>query len=229
HDAAGGGGHRCGAHRVARTGARAQAQQAPRVEQDPGRQRQQQPGRGRPRADERGRMGRARMRQRSGGDPGYRPRKAGALPRTGSAPSTRALRARARTLRGFPRGATMVFWLKVLHISAMVLWFTGLCFLPRLLVARHRGERDAAAGYFGIVANRVFFRIASPAALVAVASGMGLVATGPSGAWLVMKLVLVAAVVMLHLYMGVVLYELGQGRDRHGPAFYRIAGWTPVA
>lgn len=122
----------------------------------------------------------------------------------------------------------MYFWLKMLHVSAMVLWFAGLFFLPRLMVAHHRGERDAASGYFTVVANRIFFRVASPAALVAVATGMTLIAYGPTGAWLVMKLVLVAAVVMLHLYAGLMLYQLGQGRDRHGVAFYRILGWAPL-
>lgn len=122
----------------------------------------------------------------------------------------------------------MYFWLKILHVSAMVLWFAGLFFLPRLFVARHRGERDAAAGYFNGTANSLYFRMATPAALVAVASGMALIGFGPSGAWLVMKLVVVTAAVFLHLYMGVVLYELGQGRDRHGPWFYGLLGWTPL-
>ena len=122
----------------------------------------------------------------------------------------------------------MYFWLKILHVSAMVLWFAGLFFLPRLFVARHRGERDAAAGYFNATANTLYFRMATPAALVAVATGMALIAFGPGGAWLVMKLVIVAGAVFLHLYMGVVLYELGQGRDRHGPLFYRVLGWAPL-
>lgn len=122
----------------------------------------------------------------------------------------------------------MYFWLKILHVSAMVLWFAGLFFLPRLFVARHRGERDAAAGYFNATANTLYFRMATPAALVAVATGMALIAFGPRGAWLVMKLVIVAGAVFLHLYMGVVLYELGQGRDRHGPLFYRALGWAPL-
>jgi putative membrane protein len=120
------------------------------------------------------------------------------------------------------------FWLKILHVSAMVLWFAGLFFLPRLFVARHRGDRDGAASYFNIAANTVFFRLATPAALVAVATGMVLIAYGPTGAWLVMKLAVVAGAVLLHLYLGMVLYELGQGRERHGTAVYRILGWTPL-
>lgn len=122
----------------------------------------------------------------------------------------------------------MYFWLKILHVSAMVLWFAGLFFLPRLFVARHRGERDAAAGYFNATANTLYFRMATPAALVAVATGMALIAFGPSGAWLVLKLVVVAGAVLLHLYLGLVLYELGQQRDRHGPWTYRVLGWAPL-
>lgn len=122
----------------------------------------------------------------------------------------------------------MYFWLKILHVSAMVLWFAGLFFLPRLFVARHRGERDAAAAYFNATANTLYFRMATPAALVAVASGTALIAYGPGGAWLVMKLVIVAGAVCVHLYMGMVLYELGQGRDRHGAWFYRLLGWAPL-
>ncbi|MEN1929632.1 CopD family protein [Luteimonas sp. MJ250] len=122
----------------------------------------------------------------------------------------------------------MYFWLKILHVSAMVLWFAGLFFLPRLFVARRRGQRDGAAAYFNVAANTVFFRLATPAALVAVLSGMVLIAFGPSGAWLVMKLVLVTGAVLLHLYMGMVLYELGQGRERHGVGFYRVLGWAPL-
>jgi putative membrane protein len=119
------------------------------------------------------------------------------------------------------------FWLKVLHISAMVLWFAGLSFLPRLFVARHRNARDGRGTYFNKVAKALFFHIATPAAVVSITLGMVLIAYGPTGAWLVMKLVVVTVAVLLHLYMGVMLYELGQGRDRHGAGFYRVLGWLP--
>jgi putative membrane protein len=119
------------------------------------------------------------------------------------------------------------FWLKVLHISAMVLWFAGLSFLPRLFMARHRNARDGRGAYFNKVAKALFFHIATPAAVATIALGMVLIAYGPTGAWLVMKLVVVTVAVLLHLYLGVMLYELGQGRDRHGAGFYRVFGWLP--
>lgn len=121
----------------------------------------------------------------------------------------------------------MYFWLKILHIAAMVLWFAGLSFLPRLFMARHRNARDGRGAYFNKVAKALFFHIATPAAVATIALGMVLIAYGPTGAWLAMKLVAVSVAVLLHLYMGVMLYELGQGRDRHGVGFYRVFGWMP--
>lgn len=122
----------------------------------------------------------------------------------------------------------MYFWLKVLHIGAMAIWFTGLFFLPRLFVAHTRNETDADRAYLAPAANLLFFRIATPAALVTTIAGMILMAWNPSGAWLVMKLAVVAVAILIHLYLGVLLYQLGQGNERHGPWFYRTLGWTPL-
>ncbi|MBB3342357.1 CopD family protein [Luteimonas sp. RC10] len=122
----------------------------------------------------------------------------------------------------------MYFWLKVLHILAMTVWFSGLFFLPRLFVARHRREIDAEPAFWNPVTNTLFFRVMTPAALVTIVAGGVLIAFGPSGAWLVLKLVVVAAAVLLHLYFGLLLYELGQDRDHHGPTFYRAIGWVPL-
>lgn len=122
----------------------------------------------------------------------------------------------------------MYFWLKVLHIGAMAVWFAGLFFLPRLFVVQQRGEIDADRAYFNPAANLLFFRIMTPAALITTVLGMVLMAWNPDGAWLVMKLVLVTVAVLVHLYLGVLLYRLGQGHHRPGPWLYRALGWTPL-
>jgi|GEM_PF-275188 len=122
----------------------------------------------------------------------------------------------------------MQFWLKVAHIASMTVWFTGLFFLPRLFVARHRHERDARAGFFNPVANRLFFRIATPAGVLAIAFGMALVPWVEPGGWLVAKFGVVTLAVLLHLYLGVHLHALGHGEDKHGATFYRVLGWVPL-
>ena len=74
----------------------------------------------------------------------------------------------------------MYFWLKVLHILAMTVWFTGLFFLPRLFVARHRREIDSDPEYWNPVTNTLFFRIMTPAALVTITLG-GILIAGSVG------------------------------------------------
>lgn len=122
----------------------------------------------------------------------------------------------------------MYFWLKLFHIAAMTVWFTGLFFLPRLFVARHRDERDSEMDYFVPMASALYFRVMSPAGLVTIALGMSLIAYGPSGAWLLMKLLIVVLAVAIHVYLGVVMFELQHGRDRHGAGFYRVLGAVPL-
>jgi protoporphyrinogen IX oxidase len=122
----------------------------------------------------------------------------------------------------------MYFWLKVAHITSMAVWFTGLFFLPRLFVARHRSERDARAGFFNPVANRLFFRIATPAGVATIALGMALMPWVQPSAWLVAKLAVVTLALLLHLYLGLHLYALGHGKDKHGATFYQWLGWVPL-
>lgn len=122
----------------------------------------------------------------------------------------------------------MYLWLKIFHIGAMAVWFTGLCFLPHLFLARHRHRREAQPTRFNRLVNTVYFRIMTPAAVLTVVFGGVLLVFAVFAAWLVMKMLLVLLAVCVHLYLGVVLYELGQGRDRHGPLFYGVLGWTPL-
>lgn len=122
----------------------------------------------------------------------------------------------------------MHFWLKFAHIALVSLWFAGLCFLPWLFMAHRRGEAAAYPRHFNRSANWAYFRLATPAAALAILLGMALMPYAQPGAWLVAKLVLVALAVLLHVYFGLVLYEMGKGNDRHGVWFFRVAGGVPM-
>nr|WP_273544277.1 CopD family protein [Luteimonas saliphila] len=122
-----------------------------------------------------------------------------------------------------------MFWLKVAHIAAMAVWFTGLFLLARLFSARVRGTRDGRADFFNPVANRLFFRIATPAGVLTIAFGMGLIPWIEPSGWLVAKLGLVTGLVLLHLWLGVHLYALGRGRRARGAFLLpRLLGWAPL-
>lgn len=122
----------------------------------------------------------------------------------------------------------MLFWLKIAHVASMSIWFSGLFLLVRLFAARRRGERDARPDFFNPVANRLFFRIATPAGVLTIALGMVLIPWVEPGAWLIAKLILVALVVLVHLWMGAHLHALGKGRQRKSGILPRLLGWSPL-
>lgn len=120
------------------------------------------------------------------------------------------------------------FWLKVFHITAMTVWFTSLFFLPRLFVARARGEHDADVEHLNDLGKTLYFRIATPAGLLTIGFGLALIGFGFDGVWLPLKLVAVSLLAVLHMYNGLMLLDLTHGRSRHGPVFYRILNGLPL-
>ena len=120
------------------------------------------------------------------------------------------------------------FWLKVFHITAMTIWFTGLFFLPRLFIAKARGERDTDAEHLNEIGKTLYFGIMTPAGLVTIGLGLALIGFGFDGIWFPLKLVLVSVLAILHMYEGLMLLDLTHGRLRHGPAFYRVLNWLPL-
>ncbi len=122
----------------------------------------------------------------------------------------------------------MYFWLKFLHIAMVGTWFLGLFFLPRLFMAYRRGEADADRAYHNRLTNLVFFYVSTPAAILAIVLGMALMLYIPPAGWLVLKLVVVAIAVLLHVYCGLLLYQMSKGGERHGPVFFGVMGWVPL-
>lgn len=133
----------------------------------------------------------------------------------------------------------MYFWLKILHIAAMAVWFSGLVLLPRLLRSRagsgvttetgHWSDVDPAQPAFELrVARLLYFGVMSPAGVVTIALGLVLIPFAQPGAWLVLKLAVVAAAVMVHLYLGMGVQRLGQGQSPGAFWLHRLAGWAPL-
>lgn len=120
----------------------------------------------------------------------------------------------------------MYFWLKILHIAAMTIWFTGLLFLPRVFVVQ--SQRGAGHDELNALGKTLYFGIMTPAGAVTIVLGTALIGFGFQGYWLPLKLCFVAAAVLLHLYTGQLLFDLSRGRARHGPYVYRVLNWSPL-
>jgi uncharacterized membrane protein len=118
-------------------------------------------------------------------------------------------------------------WLKLLHITAVIVWCGALLYLPLALVALAQGAQGQAPAAGpepepmpGPHAGRLLLRmayiaVATPAALLAIASGTLIFALhGPLLPWLVAKLGAVSLLVLVHAGCGALLlrHEAAPGR-----------------
>ncbi len=118
-------------------------------------------------------------------------------------------------------------WIKFLHIIALVSWCGLLLYLPALLCQLARPQRVAQGFSPGAppLPRLLYNSLASPAALLAIASGTLLfLVYDVIGAWLVLKLLAVSAMVLAHGLCGWLLLRLEQDRPRGVVAGAMLAG-----
>ncbi len=122
-----------------------------------------------------------------------------------------------------------MLWLKAFHIVFVVTWFAGLFYLPRLFVY-HAATPDAAGHERFVVMERRLFVLMTLGGALAVAFGVSMVAAAPAYLgflWLRVKLVLVAALVVYHIWCYRLLHDLREGRNRHTQRWLRLFNEVP--
>lgn len=104
-------------------------------------------------------------------------------------------------------------WLKLLHIAALVIWCGSLLYLPALLSHALELRKDAGFAQGTPPMPRFFYNsVATPAALVAIASGTLLfILHGLLGGWLILKLGAVVVMVAAHGCFGWLILRLEMG------------------
>jgi protoporphyrinogen IX oxidase len=129
----------------------------------------------------------------------------------------------------------MILWLKALHLIAMVCWFAGLFYLPRLFVYHTTISPHDTASYdrFCTMERRLFWGITTPSAFFTLLFGTGLfhslhysLSTLPS--WLFWKLVLIGTLVIYHAYCGKITHQFKKQTNSHLSTFYRCFNEYPV-
>ena len=122
-----------------------------------------------------------------------------------------------------------MLWVKSLHIIAMVTWFAGLFYLPRLFVY-HALTRDPIGNErFKVMERKLYVGIMTPGAVLTIASGLWLwLGYGISGGWLYAKLVLVLILIAHHAWLGKLMIDFRHDRNRHGDVFYRWINEIPA-
>lgn len=122
-----------------------------------------------------------------------------------------------------------MLWLKALHIVFLVTWFAGLFYLPRLFVYHAMTGERAVAEQFKIMERKLFYGIATPGGVLTIVFGTWLwLGYGFSGGWLYAKLVLVALLIVYHIWCGKFLLDFKHDRNHHSHRFYRWFNEAPT-
>jgi protoporphyrinogen IX oxidase len=116
-----------------------------------------------------------------------------------------------------------MLWIKALHVVAMVTWFAGLFYLPRLFVY-HAGADDRVSHERFVIMERRLFIIMTIGAALTVIFGLALIISNPAYLimnWLRLKLVLVAVLVGYHVYCYRLTAAFREGRTSHSGKWFR--------
>jgi protoporphyrinogen IX oxidase len=122
-----------------------------------------------------------------------------------------------------------MLWLKAFHIVFVVTWFAGLFYLPRLFVY-HAATEDAIGRERFVVMERRLFVMMTVGGALAITFGASMVAAAPAYLgflWLRVKLLLVAALIIYHLWCYTLLRELRDGSNSHSQRWYRMFNEVP--
>jgi len=124
-----------------------------------------------------------------------------------------------------------MLWLKALHIIAVICWFAGIFYLPRILVYYAASEHPETREQLAVMARKLY-RFMTPIAVIAVALGAALVLQNMgwylSQLWLQLKLLCVLALIVFHAVCGVYVGRVQRGENDKTHVFYRVFNEIPV-
>lgn len=113
-------------------------------------------------------------------------------------------------------------WLKLLHISSVIVWCGTLLYLPMLIRAVALRSGNATPPVPTLLPRTVFIGVVTPAALLAIGSGtLIFVDTGLIAPWLMFKLAVVGLLVLGHGSCGLLVLR-AERADSRGVALFCV-------
>jgi putative membrane protein len=122
-----------------------------------------------------------------------------------------------------------MLWLKAFHVVAVITWFAGLFYLPRLFVY-HADARDSISIERFKIMERRLFAIMTIGAAAGVALGAAMLVAAPlylAMPWLRIKLLLVLLVVAYHGYCYKLMSDFAQDANTRSARWYRAFNEVP--
>ncbi len=126
----------------------------------------------------------------------------------------------------------LYLWLKSFHVIAVVCWFAGLFYLPRLFVYHAMSNDETSHERFCVMERKLYRGIMWPSMVLTLVFGVGMLAINPglfaTGGWLHAKLALVLLLVVYHLVCGAQRKRFAAKQNTKSHVFYRWFNEFPV-
>ena len=123
-------------------------------------------------------------------------------------------------------------WFLAFHIIAVVCWFAGLFYLPRLYVYHAQTDNQAIKDQFKVMEHKLYWYITTPAAILTGIFGLCFwlpkYTFYSTAMWLHIKLILVLLLYVYHIYLGVQLRQFNADENKHSHKFYRYLNEIPT-
>lgn len=120
-------------------------------------------------------------------------------------------------------------YLKAFHIIAVVSWFAGLFYLPRLFVYHAMTKNQVTNNQFKTMEHKLFWYIMTPAAVATIVLGEVLAHYFKfSGLWLHLKVFLVGTLVVYHLYCFKLMDDFAKDCNTKSHKWFRMFNEYPT-
>jgi len=123
-----------------------------------------------------------------------------------------------------------MLWYKSFHIIAVISWFAGLFYLPRLFVYHAMTKSISCSKMLKIMEYKLYYYIMNPAMCLSLVFGLMTLNEFVimNSIWIYIKIVLTLLLVIFHFYLGKILKVFKQNRNKKNHKFYRIINEIPT-
>ena len=121
---------------------------------------------------------------------------------------------------------------KSLHLIAVISWMAGLLYLPRIFVYHSENNNEIISNVFKTMEKKLFYYIMTPAMTLSWIFGLVLIheigLDQLGSLWLQLKLILVVILTAYHFYLGLLLNQFKEDRNKKTSKFYRYINEIPT-
>lgn len=125
-----------------------------------------------------------------------------------------------------------MLWVKAIHLIFMVTWFCGLFYLPRLFVYHAMANDPVSIDRFKVMERKLYMGIMTPGAIFTIIFGFWTMSYNIPwylhAGWFHLKLSLIFLLIIYHLYLGKLLWDFRNNKNKHSHVFYRWINEIPL-